>query len=175
MRELSVRFARDQNVRQIFEQKWIEGLTSEQANHWLNAADTRRESIDCANTAWLKAQLVEIGWFTVPKYGADADEAAWHLVQHADHEPSFQHEMLARLQSLPLGQTDGKRLGKLVDRVARSEGRLQKYGTQGQCKDGQWTPFESEDPQALDARRASLGMESIAELMKFNSRENCQR
>jgi hypothetical protein len=81
--------------------------------------------------------------------------------------------MLAKLEALPAGQTDGKRLGYLVDRVAGAEGRAQKYGTQGQCKDGQWIPHESEDPQNLDQRRASLGMEPIAEHMKTNSRELC--
>jgi hypothetical protein len=174
VRELLVRYARDQGVRSIFSQlKWTEGLSPAAANNWLLAASTRMTAIDCENTAWLKAQLVKIGWFTIPKYGAEADSAAWHLVQHADREPSFQREMLVKLQALPPGHTNGRRLGTLFDRVARAEGRLQKFGTQGQCKDGQWTPFESEDPVDLDKRRASLGMAPIAEHMKTVSREAC--
>jgi hypothetical protein len=174
VQELLVRYARDQGVRSIFSQlKWTEGLSPAAANNWLLAASTRMAAIDCDNTAWLKAQLVKTGWFTIPKYGAEADSAAWHLVQHADREPSFQREMLVKLQALPPGQTNGKRLGTLFDRVARAEGRLQRFGTQGQCKDGQWTPFESEDPVNLDKRRASLGMAPIAEHMKTVSREAC--
>jgi len=174
VQELLVRYARDQDVRSIFSQvKWTEGLSPAAAKNWLLAASTRVGTIDCENTAWLKAQLVDIGWFTIPKYGAEADTAAWHLVQHADREPSFQHEMLDKLQALPPGQTSGKRLGTLFDRVARAEGRLQRYGTQGQCKDGQWTPFESEDPANLDQRRTSLGMDPIAEHMAIVSREAC--
>ena len=174
VQELLVRYARDQDVRTVFSQlKWTEGLTPAAANNWNLAAGTRIEAIDCANTAWLKAQMVKIGWFTIPKYGADADDAAWHLVQHADREPSFQRETLVKLQALSPGDTSGKRLGYLFDRVARAEGRLQKFGTQGQCKDGQWTPFESEDPPNLDQRRAALGMEPIADHMKVVSREAC--
>jgi hypothetical protein len=174
VQELLARFTKDQAVRTIFsELKWSDGLTSVQANNWILAVNTRMEAIDCANTSWLKAQLAKIGWFTISKYGADADSAAWHLVQHADREPTFQREMLIKLQALPAGQTNGKRLGYLFDRVAHSQGRPQRYGTQGQCKDGQWTPFDSEDPPNLDRRRASLGMEPIAEHMKTNSRDAC--
>jgi len=174
VQELLVRYARDQDVRSIFSQlRWTEGLSPAAAKNWLLAAGTRVGAIDCDNTAWLKAQLIDIGWFTIPQYGAEADSAAWHLVQHADLQPSFQHEMLDKLQALPPGQTSGKRLGTLFDRVARAEGHLQRYGTQGQCKDGQWTPFESEDPASLDQRRASLGMEPIAEHMAIVSREAC--
>ncbi len=174
VQELLVRFARDQDVRSIFSQlKWTEGLSPAGANNWVLAASHRMGVIDCDNTAWLKAQLARIGWFTIPKYGEEADSAAWHMVQHADRDPSFQREMLDKLQALPPGQTNGKRLGYLFDRVARAEGRLQRYGTQGQCKDGKWTPYESEDAANLDQRRTSLGMEPIAEHMELASRMAC--
>jgi hypothetical protein len=74
---------------------------------------------------------------------------------------------------LPPGETDGRRLGLLFDRVARASGRLQRYGTQGQCRDGRWTPFESEDPEHLDERRAAIGLEPIAEHMETASRNAC--
>jgi hypothetical protein len=174
VQELLLRFARDQDVRSVFSQlKWTEGLSPAGANNWMLAAGTRVNAVDCDNTAWLKAQLARIGWFTIPKYGEQADTAAWHLVQHADRDPSFQREMLDKLQVLPAGETNRKRLGLLWDRVARAQGHLQRYGTQGTCKDDQWTPFESEDPEHLDERRASLGMEPIAEHMKMVSREAC--
>jgi len=174
VQELLVRFARDQDVRLIFSDlKWSEGLSPTAANNWMMAAVTRMTAIDCDNTAWLKARLQKIGWFTIPKYGEEADKAAWHLVQHADRDPAFQREMLAKLQALPPGETSGKRLGLLWDRVARAQGQLQRYGTQGQCKDGSWTPFESEDPANLDKRRAAIGLPPIAEYMKTVSQEAC--
>jgi hypothetical protein len=174
VQELQLRFAKDQAVRSIFSQlKWTEGLSPAAANNWLLVAGTRMAAIDCDNTAWLKEQLAKIGWFTIPKFGGKADMAALHLVQHADRDPAFQREMLDKLQALPRGQTDGRRLGTLFDRVAHAEGRLLKYGTQGECKDGQWVPFESEDPGNLDARRASLGMAPMAEYVEIVSREAC--
>jgi hypothetical protein len=166
VRELLTRYARDQAVRNIFDSPWFAELSPQAANNWILVINTRMSAIDCDNTAWLKRQLVNIGWFTIPKYGEEADMAAWHLVQHADRELSFQSEMLGKLQALPPGSTNSRRLGYLFDRVAHAEGRPQRYGTQGTCKEGRWTPYESEDPDDLDRRRASLGMEPIADYMK---------
>jgi hypothetical protein len=174
--ELLVRFARDQAVRaQYTERKWMEGLPPLAVKHWGLAFNSRWTAIDCANTAWLKAQLADIGWFDIPTYGAEADNAAWHLVQHADREPDFQRRMLAQLEALPRGHTDTKRLGFLWDRVAGADKRPQRYGTQGQCTEGVWKPFPVEDPERLDERRKSLGMKPMAEHVLIASRESCAK
>ena len=163
--ELLARFARDQAVRGVITgKKWTEGMPPLAVNNWSPAFISRLTAIDCSNTAWLKAQLEEIQWFDIPTYGAEADTAAWHLVQHGDREPEFQRRMLKELEALPPGKTDRKRIGYLWDRVAIADKRPQRYGTQGQCTDkATWKPFDVEDPEHLDERRAKLGMEPIAE------------
>lgn len=83
--------------------------------------------------------------------------------------------MLKELEALPKGHTDSKRIGYLWDRVALADKRLQRYGTQGQCTGGIWTPKEVEDPEHLDERRKALGMEPIAEHAKVVSREACSK
>jgi len=177
VQELLLRFARDQAVRGVFtEPRWTHGLPPLAQKNWMTTFLTRMGAIDCDNTAWLRKQLAIVGWFSIPKYGAEADTAAWHLVQHADRNKDFQREMLAKLHALPPGDTDSKRIGYLWDRVAMGEGRPQRYGTQGRCEaDGTWKPFDSEDPAHLDERRAKLGMEPIAEHAKVVSREACPR
>jgi hypothetical protein len=176
VQELLVRFARDQDVREVFaKSRLTEGLPPLASKLALMIFATRMVVIDCDNTAWLQAQLPTVGWFSIPKYGADADNAAFYLVQHADRDHAFQREMLTKLQALPPGQTDPKRIGYLWDRVALSEGKPQRYGTQGKCAAGVWTPDESEDPANLDKRRAQLGMEPIAEHAKTVARESCPK
>jgi len=176
VQELLARFARDQDVRvKIFmEKKWTDGLPKVATDNWLMAATPRMTAIDCDNTAWLKQQLPKIGWFTIPKYGEEADTAAWHLVQHADREPAFQREMLDKLQALPPGHTDRKRIGYLFDRVARAEGRPQRYGTQGTCKGATWEPHALEDPDRVDEYRASLGMKPESAAIAANT-EQCTK
>lgn len=176
VQELLVRFARDQDVRAAFsESRWTKGMPPLATKLALMIFATRMSPIDCDNTAWLRAQLPAIGWFSIPKYGADADTAAWNLVQHADRDHAFQREMLTKLQALPPGETDRKRIGYLWDRVALAEGKPQRYGTQGKCAAGVWTPLDSEDPANLDRRRAELGMEPIAEHAKTVARESCPK
>lgn len=176
VRELLSRYARDQDIRGVFtEPQWTLGMPPLAAKNWMLFFTSRMTAIDCDNTAWLRAQLQEIGWFSIPKYGVEADSAAWHLVQHADRSKDFQREMLAKLQALPPGDTDSKRVGYLWDRVAMGEGRPQRYGTQGRCENGQWTPNPTEDPEHLDERRAALGMKPIAQHAEVMSRESCPR
>jgi len=177
IQELLVRFARDQGVRAVFtEPRWTHGLPPVALKNWMPVFVTRMGAIDCDNTAWLRKQLASIGWFSIPKYGEEADAAAWYLVQHADRAKDFQRDMLTKLEALPPGDTDRKRVGYLWDRVAMAEGRPQRYGTQGRCEaNGTWKPFDSEDPSRLDERRASLGMEPIAEHAKVVWREACPK
>jgi hypothetical protein len=176
--ELFARFARDQAIRDVLmEPRWTQGLPPLAAKNWFGAFLSRWAVIDCDNTAWLKTQLKDIQWFDIPTYGSQAETAAWHLVQHADREPAFQHHMLEVLQGLPKGHADPKRIAYLWDRVALADKRLQRYGTQGQClaSAGIWKPFDVEDPEHLDQRRAAVGMEPIAEHAKTVWREACPK
>lgn len=173
--ELRQRFAKDQAIRRLmFKAAGVEALSPIAASSWGWLSNLRMIEIDCDNTRWLKQQLETVRWFDIPRFGADADDAAWHLVQHADREPSFQRDMLALLQSLPKHHTSQKRIGYLWDRVAGQEGRPQRFGTQGVCQpDGSWKPNPVEEPGQLDDRRRALGLEPIAEHALVVAREAC--
>src|SRR5690606_7281333 len=121
---------------------------------------SRSCTLDEENTQWLKAQVSQGGWFTVSKYGADADFAAWLLVQHADLDVPFQTEMLLILEPLVAAkETSQSNYAYLYDRVAVNSGRPQRYGTQGRCTAaGVWEPREVEQREKLDERRAAVGL-----------------
>lgn len=64
----------------------------------------------------------------------------------------------------------------LYDRVAVSQKRPQRYGSQGRCNDqGAWTAFETEDPANLDQRRATMGLQPVAEYAAKVSSRACTR
>lgn len=166
VRELFERAIRDQ-VRRIVAYgeaaaPFQAGLSETARAHWPFAMNL--SSIDCGNTAWLRAQVTEHGWFDISRYGERADEAAWLMVQHADRTPSFQGEMLAVLQErAEAGETSPRRVAYLWDRVAVKEGRPQRYGTQMDCEGGEAQPIGGlEDPEHIEARLAVLGMQSYA-------------
>lgn len=120
--------------------------------------------ISCQNLEWMRIQLAEIDWFTIPVYGEQADAAAWVLVQHADFDRAFQRDVLKRLERLaPSGATAGRNVAYLFDRLATADGYSQRYGTQVQCKSGKYEIVGGvERPDGLDARRAALGLPTWA-------------
>jgi hypothetical protein len=127
-------------------------------------------ALDRQNTDDLKELLKKYSWFTISQFGKKADGNAWLLVQHADHDPEFQQEVLAKLEKLyPAGETRPANYAYLYDRLAASwhdptKRRLQRFGTQGQCTGpGKWEPLPMEEPERVDERRASVGLPPLKE------------
>jgi hypothetical protein len=118
-----------------------------------------------SGTSWLKAVLARIGWFDISRYGEEASQAAWLIVQHSDYDPEWQKRMLKVLEPrVKSGDMQGKYYAYLVDRVASNAKRPQVYGTQGRCVGkGDWQPFDVVDPAKLDGRRSEVGLEPIDE------------
>jgi hypothetical protein len=129
-------------------------------------------AVDAANTDWLRRQLGDIEWFGIRRFGAEADNGAWFLVQHADADPDFQERVLGRLESLvATGDTSRRHYAYLFDRVALARGRPQRYGTQMTCAGpGVWKSRPVEAPETLDARRAEVGLPPEADYAKMGSR-----
>lgn len=100
----------------------------------------------------------ESGWFTPEVYGERASSAAFLIIQHSNIEQW--RRFVPVLEPLALaGQIDGQDYGLMYDRLAISEGRLQRYGTQVTCTGGKfvidWGNIE--DPENADARRRAIG------------------
>jgi hypothetical protein len=147
---------------------------AERQNFHVRFMQSRWMALDARNTADLKALLAIHPWFTISKFGAEADDNAWLIAQHADQDREFQQRVLAILEPLVAkGETNPKHYAYLFDRVAASfsrpgEQKPQRYGTQGRCVGkGRWEPFEVEDPAHLDQRRASVGLPPEAEYQKM--------
>jgi hypothetical protein len=121
----------------------------------LNAASARIEAVDDENLKILLAMVPPEGWFLTSKYGKAA-RTAFHIVQHSDVET--QKRFLPTLETLvPAGEIDGQSYGMMFDRVAISEGRPQRYGSQFRCDGGKWRPYPMEAPAEVDARRKAIG------------------
>jgi hypothetical protein len=125
-----------------------------------------------ASAAWLKADLREHGWYRISTYGADADRAAWLIVQHARHDLAFQEEALAMLEPLwQSGETRGENFAMLYDQTAHYKGRPGRFGVMGDCTaPGVWTPAPLEHSDATDAWRAKAGMPPFAQYVTTRSR-----
>ena len=126
---------------------------------------------DRANTEWLKADVKTNGWPRLSTEGVNMAGDAWLLIQHADHDPAFQREVLILLEALlPSKDVAPQSYALLYDRVATADKRPQRYGTQGHCTgEATWEPLPVEDPDHLDERRAQVGLGPEAEYKEMFS------
>jgi hypothetical protein len=153
--------ARDPDARALFRRVYTEqwALHAEE----ISGAETR--AVLRRNSDWLKGVLARIGWFDISRYGAEASQAAWLIVQHSDHDRAWQEQVLADLAPrVARGDMQRTYYAYLIDRVAVNAGRPQTYGTQGRCDGpGNLILREVADRDNLDRRRADMGLESLAD------------
>ena len=129
--------------------------------------------VDLDNTAYLRRLLSEVGWIDAARFGPEAAQAAWLIVQHSA-DLVLMSTILPEIEELVrAGAEDANRFALLYDRTQIWLGRRQRYGSQiffG--PDGMFlAPLE--DPEGGDGRRAELGMVPLAVyLEKFRERND---
>lgn len=123
--------------------------------------------LDEKHTARLKAIIDQHGWPGLTLVGKDGANAAWLLVQHADHDRAFQKKCLPLIeQALKKGEAEKSHLAYLTDRVLVGEGKKQRYGTQLKQEKDDMVPQPIEDEANVDQRRAEIGLPPLAEYVK---------
>ena len=132
--------------------------------------------LDKRNTARMKEIIAVSGWPTISKFGEQAANAAWLLVQHADEDPQFQEKVLALMKGLHDGEVSRQDIAFLEDRVRVNTGRPILYGTQFyNDSQGKFGPRPIEDPEKLEEHRAAMGLDSFEEYEKEMQQVNKKR
>lgn len=165
--ELAHRTARDQAIRQLMlELLQTPGAGPDEAAFtWIRLV-RRMQQLDRDNASWLQDELTERTWFTISEYGAEADNNAFLIVQHATHDPDFMRDIHTRFtRLLPLNEIAPDNYALLTDRLAVMDGAPQPYGSQFECHEGeQRLQTELADSEAVtDERRAEAGLPTLAE------------
>ncbi len=120
-----------------------------------------------------------VGYDLAGKKGADN---FWLLVQHCDHNPKFQKEVLKKM-TLAVDQNNANphNYAFLVDRVNINTGKQQIYGTQVKynTKIAQAYPLKLADSINVDRRRYKIGLKPLRlylnEMTKMHFEMNKQR
>lgn len=120
-------------------------------------------SIDVRNTKRMKEIVEQIGWPTKIMVGEEASNIAWLLVQHADHDPVFQHACLDLMKKLSDTEIKIRNIAYLEDRVRLNENRPQLYGTQFFGEGETYGPRPIFEIEHIEERRKQMGMEPFAE------------
>ncbi len=143
----------------------------EMRKHWFASGfstDTYDKTIDERNEQALMNILERnSGWLALSVFGKEAVDNAWTLIQHAPNL-SFQKQVLEKMKALPDLEVEKKRIAQTEDRIRLSEGKPQLYGTSFtiDIATGTISPDPIEDPENLNARRASMGMDTFEEHFK---------
>lgn len=172
--ERLVRMGRlDQVGRQLEAELDLSSLPEhERAVAW-TALMTEMGAVDAANQAALLEMVPPEGWFHRSRYGSEASQAAFLIVQHANIE--LWRRFVPVLEPLVLtGEVDGAMFALMYDRLALAEGRPQRYGSQMICVEGRYRVAPLEDAEGIDARRAAVGLGPLADYVAvFSERPSC--
>lgn len=157
---LSALVQKDQEMRK----RWFESGFS---------TDVYNKTIDEENERELKKIVRENrGWLELSVFGKETVDNAWTLVQHAPNI-SFKKEILAEMKKLPNTEVEKKRVAQAEDRIRVNEGKPQLYGTSFiiNLETGEMAPDPIEDPENVNARRASMGMDTFEEHLERAKKE----
>ncbi|MBR9973006.1 hypothetical protein KEC16_14875 [Magnetospirillum sp. J10] len=116
------------------------------------------------NARELELAVDDEGWPSNAEIGEDGTEAAFLIALHAISRPSFQRRCLTLMKSAAnRGDIPARHPAILEDRIRAFEGRPQLYGTQLDWDDdGHLIPLPIENEEAVDSRRAKVGLPPLA-------------
>jgi hypothetical protein len=130
----------------------------------------RLNEIDHKNTTRMKEIVKQYGWPGKSLVGIDGAQAAWIMVQHADHDRPFQKDCLGLLaEAFSKGEATGEQVAYLTDRVRVGQKEKQIYGTQLREVEGKFQPAPIEGETNVDERRKKMGLMPLAEYLKLSA------
>ena len=123
----------------------------------------RMEAVHKRNAARLREIIAQHGWPTNSLVGKDGGEAAWLIAQHAIGEPAFMRSCLEHVRTaIACSEAPAWMAAMLEDRIRMYEGKPQVYGTQLESDpEGRLRPYLIENSEAVDERRATVGLEPL--------------
>ncbi len=107
--------------------------------------------------------------------GEEGSSNFWLIVQHSDHDPEFQNEILGKMKiEVDKGNADSRNYGLLVDRVKLNTGQAQIYGTQVayNMEICQAYPKKLADSINVNKRRKEIGLEPLEEYLNEMTKMN---
>jgi hypothetical protein len=136
---------------------WMARKDQRARQSWIDGRPFDGE-IDRRHTRVMKKIIARYGWPGESMAGTMGSGAAWLLVQHADHDRSFQKQCLRLLEdAVEKQEVQPQHLAYLTDRVRVGEGIPQVYGTQ--------IGHPIADPEHVDERRLAVGLSTRAEYL----------
>ena len=117
--------------------------------------------IDQRNLTKLHELIEEHGWPSRKLVGADALDATWLLILHADTDRGFQNRCLTLMQHASVEDVDRRQIAWLRDRLLIADGQAQLFGTILVAGENGVSPYRLAEPARVDERRAEMGLPAL--------------
>lgn len=156
----------DQEYRSVYESGVYQNLDSV-SRHQMDVA---LKAVDSLHYLKLQEWFDTYGFLDYDLVGEEGSYQFWLLVQHQDAYPDFQKAVLTQMkEAVDQGKASSTCLAFLTDRVCVNDGKLQIYGTQFMISSDSnlYVPRPVEDPQHLEARRASASLPPMNVYLKL--------
>lgn len=126
--------------------------------------EAKLDRLTDAGLTWLGEVIEAHGWPHQRLVGPAAAAAAGRLVQHARGRLPFRWDCLELVrQAAEAGELPRREIAYLTDALRLAEDRPQWYGTKFERVGDTLQPCPIEAPEQVDARRAELGLEPLAQ------------
>lgn len=164
----------DQAPRTALSQVKFSRLSEVQKREAWGIIEEQLQRIDEENKVELLAMVpAPDNWFSISRYGRQAATAAFLIVQHSDQR-LWRRFLPAIERMAKTGEAEGPTYALMYDRLALSEGRPQRYGSQMACQGGHYVPIQPiEDPGNLDSRRTALHMVPYSQYLRLFEGDGC--
>lgn len=157
-------YVKDQTLRLLYNEALEKfGRGSEEMDFfWETVA--RQDSIN-------EKEVIEIietrGWVGASEVGERANMVIWLVIQHAPVEIEERYLPLLR-ESVLKGESKGRHLAMLEDRINMYKGLPQVYGSQitTDTETGKYVLYKLIDPEYVNQRRKEIGLGPIEEYVK---------
>ncbi|HFA47631.1 MAG TPA: hypothetical protein ENJ95_01280 [Bacteroidetes bacterium] len=163
-RKLEQIYIRDQTLRQLYktaEEKF--GRDSDEMMYFWHLVSEQ----DSINEREVKKIIDEHGWVGKSLVGGQANMTLWLVIQHAPLETQEKYLPLLK-KSVLEGESSGRHLALLEDRILMRNGKPQIYGSQitRDEKTGKQIVYEIVQPEYVNQRRKEIGLGPIEDYLK---------
>ncbi|MFS2317848.1 DUF6624 domain-containing protein [Maricaulis sp. D1M11] len=160
--EMGARRGQDQLIRWLLVDTMANEVDDESRARFLEGVNPIVGRIDDANTRYVIEVFEELGFDQIFEHVPSIAELGIAIIHHGNNLPA-RRSFLTIIEPLALrGEFDQQRYAVFYDRLAETEGRPQRYGTQDMCVDGERVPYTLEEPAGeVDIRRSEVGLGSI--------------
>ncbi len=121
---------------------------------------------DSVNLIKVKSILDTYGWLGADVVGSQGSSTLFLVIQHSDQTTQEKYLPMMR-EAVKNGKAQGSSLALLEDRVALGQGKKQIYGSQvgSDAETNLYYVLPLEDPDNVDKRRASVGLQPLADYL----------